>query len=331
MEINREGIAGARQEVEKLLKVFANSGNQNVNHTERDTALFNIFAHCGVAWQSGVKLNTGKRSVHADGDFQLTISGKTQRFLLEISNSTRPVIVNSTIKKVKWQQKLGQYDRALIVIPRDIPDKIRRKIENSLIGSIDLLGVSDLRSWLCKHIPALQENEAPQHQTCAHIIRQAMRAVAERLAQAPDEIGTIEWRDLERVLREVFEGMGFDTTLTRSSKDDGFDLELVTNTERGKETYLVEVKHWTEQKPGKTYLKKLVRVTARQKASYGILLSSSGFAPSIFEGITLKERKTVGVGDHNKIISLCKTYYRIGKQIWEPGTSITDTLMADLI
>ncbi len=61
-------------------------------------------------------------------------------------------------------------------------------------------------------------------------------------------------RSVNRVLREVFEGMGFDTTLTRSSKT-RFDLELVTNTERGKETYLVEVKHWTEQKPGKTYLK----------------------------------------------------------------------------
>lgn len=331
MPVNKGDIIIAKQEVEMLLQKFADSGNQNGSQNERDTALFDIFAHCGVAWQRGVKLNIGRRSIHADGDFQLITNGRTQRFLLEISNSTRPVIVNSTIEKVKWQKNIGQYDRALIVIPRNIPDKIRNKIDTSLAGDIDLLGLSDLRSWLCKYIPALQEDEAPQHQTCAYIIREAMRAIAERLALAPDEIGIIEWRDLERVLREVFEGMGFDTTLTRSGKDGGFDLELVTNTENGRQTYLIEVKHWTEQKPGSSHLKKLVRVTARQKANYGILLSSSGFSPSIFQGITSRARKTVRLGGRDKIISLCNTYYRIGKQIWEPAPSMSEHLMADLI
>jgi len=158
-----------------------------------------------------------------------------------------------------------------------------------------------------------------------------MSAIAQRLARSPEEIGTIEWRDLERVLREVFEGMGFETTLTRSSKDGGFDLELVVNGAQGRETYLIEVKHWTDQKPGKTHLRKLVRVTAKQKANRGIMLSSSGFSPSIYEGFTEAEKATVGLGGRDKIIALCKTYYRIGQQIWMPETSISDQLFTDLL
>ena len=53
-----------------------------------------------------------------------------------------------------------------------------------------------------------------------------MRELARRLALHPEELPTVEWRDLERILRETFEGIGFDTKLTRSTKDGGFDLEL---------------------------------------------------------------------------------------------------------
>lgn len=85
--------------------------------------------------------------------------------------------------------------------------------------------------------------------------------------QHPDELATVEWRDLERLLREVFEGIGFHVILTRPSKDGGFDLEL-TATERGqKQVYLVEVKHWSEQKPGTVHVRKLIKVTASRKAT----------------------------------------------------------------
>lgn len=331
MATEHEEIIELRRQVELLIRKFADSSKNAQQTRERDAALFQIFARCGISWRNNIYVEDKRQRHDIDGDFELSIDGLNQKFLVEIKNSFKPEIIAQTLKRVYRLKEIGKYDRALIVIPREIPEKLRQDTESVGVGWVDLLGLSDLRSWLCKYIPALQEDEAPQHRTCAHIIREAMRAIAERLALAPEEIGTVEWRDLERVLREVFEGMGFDTTLTRSGKDGGFDLELVTNAERGRETYLVEVKHWTEQKPGKSHLKKLVCVTARQKANYGILLSSSGFAPSIFEGITSADRRTVRLGGRDKIISLCNTYYRIGKQIWEPAPSMSEKLMEDLI
>jgi hypothetical protein len=46
------------------------------------------------------------------------------------------------------------------------------------------------------------------------------------LAENPEQLDTVEWRDLERIMRETFEGLGFDTFLTRSTKDGSFDLQL---------------------------------------------------------------------------------------------------------
>lgn len=58
------------------------------------------------------------------------------------------------------------------------------------------------------------------------IIRTAMKAIARMIAKHPISLQAVEWRDLERVLREVFESLGFTVELTRSGKDGGFDLKL---------------------------------------------------------------------------------------------------------
>src|SRR3954452_13871075 len=99
-----------------------------------------------------------------------------------------------------------------------------------------------------------------------------MKQVALRLAEHPAELATIEWRQLEQLLREVFEGLGFDTRLTRPGRDGGFDLELTIDSPRGAERHLVEVKHWAEQRPGSSHLTKLVKITAAQGASGSLLL-----------------------------------------------------------
>jgi Restriction endonuclease len=90
-------------------------------------------------------------------------------------------------------------------------------------------------------------DERPAVSQLEFIVRQAMRAIAVEIAHNPSCLKNVEWRDLERLLREVFEGLGFDTQLTRSSKDGGFDLMLKC-IERGvAKIFLVEVKHWVSK------------------------------------------------------------------------------------
>jgi hypothetical protein len=99
------------------------------------------------------------------------------------------------------------------------------------LGQIDLFSPEDLRNWLSKQTePEIAEDA---HATPEQIIRHAMRDLALAIAKQPDRLKDIEWRDLERVLREAFEGLGFDTELTRSGKDGGFDLESLLSSGGG--------------------------------------------------------------------------------------------------
>jgi hypothetical protein len=58
------------------------------------------------------------------------------------------------------------------------------------------------------------------------IARRFMRELVKQIAASPWELAAVEWRDLERLLFEVFVALGFNAKLTRSSKDGGYDFRL---------------------------------------------------------------------------------------------------------
>lgn len=163
------------------------------------------------------------------------------------------------------------------------------------------------------------------------IVRTMMREIAVAVAKDPDCLRDVEWRDLERVLREVFEGLGFTTRLTRSGNDGGFDLEL-KYAENGKQSIvLVEVKHWagSGKKPGKPVVRSLVDVVARAvPGTTGLLLSSTGFTSDVISGRTEIEQRKVRLGGKAKIISLCQSYLQTTDGVWAPTTDMADMLLA---
>lgn len=87
-------------------------------------------------------------------------------------------------------------------------------------------------------------SEEKPNSSVAAIVGSFSRALALALARSPEALADVEWRDLERVLAEVCNGLGFRTTLTRHAKDGGFDLEVEADGGR----YLIEVKHWSAPK-----------------------------------------------------------------------------------
>lgn len=181
---------------------------------------------------------------------------------------------------------------------------------------------------------AVQQNEpvpeVPQTQPLEVIIRTAMKAVAAEIARNPNSLQEVEWRDLERALREVFEALGFDTKLTRSGKDGGFDLKLECEKIGQVKTFLVEVKHWVARakKTGKAVLSSLVDVVASAtNCTTGLLLSSSGFTKDVLNGRTEIEQQRVRIGGHSKIVSLCQSYIQSTEGLWFPTSELADVLL----
>lgn len=160
----------------------------------------------------------------------------------------------------------------------------------------------------------------------AGIVKLFSRNLALMLARTPAALANIEWRDMERVLAEVCEGLGFRTTLTRPAKDGGFDLQVEADGIR----YLIEVKHWSAPaQVGTGVVSQFAEVVVSQAAARGLLLSSSGFRPAVLAERLEVIPNRVALGDGRKIIGLCQRYAQRGDFVWWPETNLAEILFEE--
>jgi type I site-specific restriction endonuclease len=166
----------------------------------------------------------------------------------------------------------------------------------------------------------------------AFLLRRTMRRIVEWIARFPAGLGELDWPELERMLREIFEELGFETRHTPLARDGGFDLELACTENDKRAIFLVEVKHWTAPScPGTKELKSFFDVVVRNPVEAGLFLSSSGFKAKAIVGRTAVERQKVRLGDRSKIITLCRQFVRRDTGDWIESRSLPDILFDDTL
>lgn len=153
------------------------------------------------------------------------------------------------------------------------------------------------------------------------LVLQAVRALSDQLArlvaEEPNALDDIEWRDLERLLANVFRGLGFHVELTSPSKDGGKDLIVTYFDKESKVQYFVEVKHWRSGKlVGSNYVSKFIRILAKAHCAGGIYLATYGFRHTDIELITEVERQEFFTGEKKHISNICRSYARRNNGLW---------------
>ena len=130
---------------------------------------------------------------------------------------------------------------------------------------------------------------------------------------------SLEWRDLERTITELFNEIAFNATLTPSSKDGGKDVILECEVNNEKKTYIIEIKHWRSgQKVGQKAVKEFTQVIINEKRDKGLYLSTYGYNENYLASLTKIERSKVKFGEKEKIVELCETYEKIKSGLWIP-------------
>lgn len=180
-----------------------------------------------------------------------------------------------------------------------------------------------LRNWAAR----LHRPDQSVALEVAQIMREASRQLATLVAENEGALASLEWRDVERVMAEVFEGIGFDTTLTPPSKDGGKDVIISCRAKGHASTYYVEIKHWrSATKVGSVAVQDLLSVVVSENVTGGLFLSTYGFTTNAFEQLTIIDRDRLRFGGKEKIVSLCKTYVKAKSGVWSPPEDLTDLI-----
>jgi hypothetical protein len=108
--------------------------------------------------------------------------------------------------------------------------------------------------------------------------------VLEWLAEHPDALVDMHWRDFEHLVAELFDRNGFEVTLTSASGDHGADLYVARHTELGALLYVVECKRYSHKRPvGPGLVRELRGVVDREGANAGVLVTTSFFSKGAYE------------------------------------------------
>ncbi len=217
-------------------------------------------------------------------------------------------------------------DRAMLVTTSRFSDEVRDIVARDLPVTFELVDINALKAWAGRIGRSFDANE----KAIVDAVRDFAKQLARLIAQNPNYLWNIEWRDMERLLAEIFKNLGFDVELTPSSKDGGKDIVLECVISGSRHRYIIEVKHWISQKKvGSEYIKDFIHVVVRENRSGGLFLSTSGYTDDTFQVLGEIERQRVRLGGKEKVIGLCRTFARAESGLWSPPELLPELLFED--
>lgn len=254
-----------------------------------------------------------KKVLNSTKDYRIAIELKSNsNFVDAIKYGTR------TLEKVKTQK---QFDKLLLVLFNSLSasyesSPIYQDLKRNNPTDIEIITLYDLDKWVNNLKKVLSTEEINE----VHVlIRQLSRKFISLIAKNPDYLLSLEWRDLERTITELFNEIGFNATLTPGSKDGSKDVILECEIDNEKKTYIIEIKHWCSgQKVGQKAVKEFTQVIINEKRTKGLYLSTFGYTGNYLESLTKVERSKINFGEKEKIVELCETYEKIKNGIWIP-------------
>jgi restriction system protein len=253
-----------------------------------------------------------------------------QSMVVEIKyrRRTSPLTLND-ISRFMIAATLHETNRALIVtnttFSRNAQMHVAQFVQRARVG-IQLLTLDDVRAWVTR----FETKNGELQEEARLIVESLAREFAHMIARNARALDHVEWRDLERIVAEVFEKLGFDVELTPSSKDQGRDVILECSVKGTRRSYIIEVKHWRSgARVGSSTIRDFVDVVAREGRDGGVFLSTYGYTGNAFEAITEIERQRVRFGSEEKIAALCRKYSRAAAGLWSPPEVLADIVFED--
>ena len=263
------------------------------------------------------------------------VDGAEYKIAIELKSSSNVnEAIRNGVKTLTEMAEAKEYDKLLLLLL----NRDKRQYKNSAFlqqflssnpTNLEILNLEDLEKWsqnLSNELSFKGLSEVYIY------IKQLSRKLIELVAKRPDSLKEMEWRDLERVVSELFEGLGFKTTLTPSSKDGGKDVILECTIDDIQKSFVIEIKHWRSgQRVGQKTVKEFTKIIINEKRDKGLFLSTYGFSNNFYESLSETEKTIVRFGEQEKIVELCRTYEKISNGIWNPISTLEDILFDNTI
>jgi hypothetical protein len=141
-------------------------------------------------------------------------------------------------------------------------------------------------------------------------VESAVAALVYRLGPDPKDWYGLGPRRFEEVLAEIWAGLGWETILTPPVGDGGLDVRAIRSKHGVFLCYLIEAKAYAPDRPvGIDIVRKLYGVVERERATHGILATTSSFTRGALEEARAL-RYRMSLADVSRIYEWLREYRR---------------------
>lgn len=149
------------------------------------------------------------------------------------------------------------------------------------------------------------------------------------IAQEGVSLTSIAWLDLERMFHRVLTGLGYKAHLTPSGGDGGRDVLACDIQIDDVHWYSVEIKHWTDQKPGTREVGAFFYTTLREGRTGGLFLSTSGVSKSAVALRTEVHEDRLRFADGERLTHMCAHFVENENGVWRRHDTLRAFLFED--
>lgn len=266
----------------------------------------------------GVDLFAARRDDDQDGErYQVSVAIEYKHH-----GGGKPIDADAIDQLITHMGKTS-YDRAMLIGRFGFTEAAVEAARLREPVSVELLDLEGIGAWIRR----LEVGKPGYAEKVQILIRSLSHEFANLVSQTPDALDHLEWRDLERMMARVMEGLGFECELTPPSKDGGKDLILMWRAKSGDQSFIVELKHWRSGKRvGKNAVSDFMSVIVAENRTGGLFLSTSGYSADRTEGLAEVTRDRLWFGEKSKIVLLAKTYVRACDGLWSPPDILPQVL-----
>jgi hypothetical protein len=265
----------------------------------------------------GVDLFAASRADDHDGGYKASVAIEYKHH-----GGGKPLGIDA-IEQLIANMGKTPYDRAMLIGRFGFTEAAVEAARSQEPVNVELLDLEGIDAWIRR----LELGKPGYVEQVQVLIRSISHEFARLVSETPDTLDHLEWRDLERMVARVMEGLGFECELTPSSKDGGKDLILIWRATSGDQSFIIELKHWRSGKRvGKDAVSDFMNVIVSENRTGGLFLSTSGYAADRTEGLTEIARNRLWFGAKSKVVLLAKTYMRAYNGLWSPPTILPEVL-----
>ncbi len=243
----------------------------------------------------------------------IDVLGGRRRILVHFA-STRAQLSVLPAFAIKW----GQGETAtscprLLIVQNKPNDPSLRPLTEGRSHWVSVLDFQGLKRFAREGFQSQRDRQAS---SAVRLVQDLMEQLAVEIARQKVAVDELEWRDLERLLGAVLQGLGYRCIVTPPAKDGGRDLVVCDITQDDVAWYNIEIKHWRDRSAGPKAIQYCLETALREGRRGALLVSTGGIGRAALRARAEVNADYMRLAGTAKVVTTCRHFVARQSGLW---------------